>query len=194
LNVGTGTSEPRQVRAAWTAACAFFERSGHVPESARSSLKQAKGHTYYLFDPRHLADCQRSGALIVGDALGVAHPLTAEGILPGVLSGRLAGEAVASGSSAYPRAVAEHPVMRDYALARELLRAGIALRDGWQKRRSPITRLENLPIPGRVLWSGMSKAATARAFAWMFSGQQIPCARVLRVLLRAARVADKAGT
>ena len=68
-----------------------------------------KGHTYYLFDPAHLdgaapgPDATGAGVLLCGDGLGLAQPLTAEGILPAVLSGRLAAEAILAGAPAsYP--------------------------------------------------------------------------------------------
>jgi len=188
LNVGTGTAEPREVLSAWATARAFFSEAGHVPEAARSSLDEAKGHSYYLFDPAHLARCEGEGALIAGDALGLAHPLTAEGILPAVLSGRLAGEAIAAGAPrSYPGALGGHAVLRDYALAHALLHAGIALRDRY--RDSPLRRRVprggmRLPVPRRL--SEASQAATARGFAWMFSGKPIPYAGLLRFLLRAA--------
>ena len=179
LNVGTGTSEPREVLAAWSAAREFFEGSGHLPKTVRASLDAAKGHSYYLYDPAHLEDCVRDGAVLIGDSLGLAHPLTAEGILPAVLSARLAADAVIDGALAgYPAALAEHALMRDYALARELLIAGIALRNRMRKR--------SWSLPASKTVARLSQAATARAFARMFSGRPIPHAALLRVMLRQA--------
>lgn len=187
LNVGTGTSEPREVLAAWAAARAFFVSSGHVPEDASASLEQAKGHAYYLFDPAHLIRCERQGAVLVGDALGVAHPLTAEGILPALVSGRLAGEALAAGApQRYPAALTRHPVMRDYALARELLTVGIALRDRFSGASLPVPRVKRL--------SRLSQRATAKGFAWLFSGRPIPHASLWRLLLRVGRPSTEVGT
>ena len=51
-----------------------------------------KGYSYYLFDPAHLTARRsvdadgRGGVLLVGDSLGLAQPLTAEGILPAIVS------------------------------------------------------------------------------------------------------------
>lgn len=187
LNVGTGTSEPREVLTAWTAARDFFVAAGHIPASATACLDEVKGHSYYLFDSAHLADCEQRGILIVGDALGLAHPLTAEGILPSVLSGHLAAEAVLAGNpESYRTALQSHALMRDYALARELLVAGIALkrRFGGEGPRVPA-----LPGVSRV-----AQAALARGFARMFSGQHIPYASVLRAALRGARRLTEART
>lgn len=187
LNVGTGTSEPREVLAAWAAARELFSNAGHIPEEARALLDDAKGHSYYLFQPQHLLGCQRDGALLVGDALGLAHPLTAEGILPALLSGRLAGTALAAGAAAaYPATLGAHPLLRDYALARELLVAGIALRARLGGGRWRI------PFPKPL--ARMSQLATAKGFAWLFSGRPIPRAGMLRAMLRQTRFSTPAGS
>jgi len=171
LNVGTGTIAARSVRSAWAAARDFFLGSGHLPASARGPLGQMEGHTYHLFHPAHLAASQRDGAFLVGDALGLAHPLTAEGILPAVVAGRTCAEAILAGEpSSYGARLAAHPTMRDYALTRELLQALLALRrlrGGSGRAPGPLTC-----------------AATARGFAWMFGGHPIPAGPVLRAALR----------
>ena len=100
LNVGTGTAAAKPVRSAWAAAQDFFLDNGHLPETARESLQRMEGHSYHLFDPAHLATRHRDGAFLVGDALGLAHPITAEGILPAALSGRLCAEAILDGAPA----------------------------------------------------------------------------------------------
>jgi flavin-dependent dehydrogenase len=183
LNVGTGTSEPRQVLPAWAGARSFFANAGHLPESAQTELDGVKGHSYHLFDPAHLAGCEKDGLLIVGDALGLAHPLTAEGIMPAVLSGHLAAEAVLAGQpSGYRRALEGHPLMRDYALARELLLAGIALNRRFGQRAA---RIPALPGASRV--AAVAHAALVKGFARMFSGEPIPYAALLRALLQGAR-------
>jgi flavin-dependent dehydrogenase len=181
LNVGTGTAVARDVLPAWAGARAFFEKAGHVPPDARTMLDDVKGHSYYLFDPAHLECCQRDGAFLVGDALGLAHPLTAEGILPAVLSGRLAAEAILAGTaSAYPSWLASHPILRDYALCRELLLLGIAARDRLGNN-APRVR-----VPAPI--ARAARAATARGFAWMFSGRPIPYAGAVRNVLGGVRL------
>src|SRR5262249_5692776 len=145
LNVGTGTAVARRVRPAWAAARDFFLDSGHLPASARGPLALPEGHAYYLFDPAHLDSCHRDGAFLVGDALGLAHPLTAEGILPAVVSGRACAEAILAGAPlSYRQRLAAHPTFRDYALTRGLLRALLGLR----RRRSGPAR-----APGRFAGS-----------------------------------------
>jgi flavin-dependent dehydrogenase len=140
-------------------------------------LDQMDGHSYYLFDRAHVRACQRDGAVLVGDALGLAHTLTAEGILPAVLSGRIAAQAITSGDSArYATTLAEHPIMRDYALAFDLLRAALALRDRFSSTKQ-------LPLPRPL--ERATRRATARGFAWLFSGHPIPYAGALEALSRA---------
>ncbi|HMJ12014.1 MAG TPA: NAD(P)/FAD-dependent oxidoreductase [Polyangiaceae bacterium] len=179
LNVGTGTSEPREVLAGWAMARDFFTHSGHVPESAAAKLDQVKGHSYYLFDPSHLEGCEQDGAFLVGDALGLAHPLTAEGILPALLSGKLAADAILRGTPASYRVELErHPVMQDYALARALLVTAIALRD-------KLGGAARVPSPPQL--TRWSQRATAKGFAWMFSGRPIPYGEALRAMLRGMR-------
>jgi flavin-dependent dehydrogenase len=171
LNVGSGTASARHVRSAFAAARTFFLDHGHLPESARGPLELVQGHTYHLFHPAHLEAAHLDGAFLVGDALGLAHPLTAEGILPAVVSGRSCAEAILEGAPlSYGTRLAAHPTLRDYALTRELLRvlAGLRRCDGAAPR-----------VPGRL-----ACAATARAFAWMFSGRRLPGGRALRAALR----------
>jgi flavin-dependent dehydrogenase len=174
LNVGSGTASAKRVRSAWASARDFFLESGHLPESARAPLQHVEGHAYHLFDPAHLQNAERDGAFLVGDALGLAHPLTAEGILPAVLSGRLCAEAILDGGPhAYGSRLAAHPTFRDYALTRELLRVLAAL----HRRGSTASR-----EPGPL-----ARAATARGFAWMFSGRRIPAGRLLSAALGVRR-------
>ncbi len=186
LNVGTGTSEPRELLQAWSSARKHFSSSGHLPASALPSLNAAKGHTYHLFDASHLQDCARDGAVLVGDALGLAHPLTAEGILPALLSGKLAAEAIARDElTSYPASLARHPLIQDYALASELLAFGITLK----KRLSG----RSWPLPPSDTVAEWAHSATARGFAWLFSGHPIPHASLLRMILKRAGLQRERG-
>src|SRR3954468_19586729 len=145
LNVGSGTVDPGDVRAAWRAARASFEAGGHGPPQAAGELdpRAMKGHTYYLFDPAHVDAAARAGAYLVGDSLGLAHPLTAEGILPAVLSGRLLAEAILAGASGdYPARLAAHPVFADYRRLARVIAAGRSRRDPSSDRAPSISPAE----------------------------------------------------
>ncbi len=178
LNVGCGTMDARQVRKAWARACDHFE--AHLPPDASCRLAEAKGHSYYLFDPAHLGGCEKDGALLVGDALGLAQPFTAEGILPAVLSGRLAADAILAGDPAsYRGRLARDPVLSDYDLYYRLRMAGSRLKD----RASG--RVRRSPIQAPAFFTTMLGTAVAHGFAWMFAGRPVPGRRALQRLMGA---------
>jgi flavin-dependent dehydrogenase len=183
LNVGCGTVDPTEVRAAWRTARAHFRDAGHLPDDVEPALDAVKGHSYYLFDPAHLDGAARvdgpGGAYLVGDSLGLAQPLTAEGILPAVLSGRLAAEAILSGQPAsYPERLRDHPTLIDYRRVFRLREAGAALgqRGG--------SRARNGHVNGSA--ARLGKRAVATGFAWMFSGSRLPAARLIDLALAGA--------
>ena len=194
-NVGSGTVNPHEVRAAWLRAREHFVASGHIPAAYVPELEPAvmKGYSYYLFDPAHLdgaarvdADGARS-ALLIGDSLGLAQPLTAEGILPAIVSGRMAAEAILAGDPAsYPARMHAHPVIADYRRLSRLRRAIAGLGVGARGANghsapapSPVSGLRAHParLGRRVLMNG---------FAWMFSGARLPAPRAIDVALAGA--------
>ncbi len=180
LNVGAGTVEPHEVRTAWQRARAHFQSAGHIPAESAADLEAMKGHTYYLFDPAHLEGAVGSepGAgkddvLLCGDSLGLAQPLTAEGILPAVVSGRLAAEAILAGAArSYPARLAAHPVLADYRRVFRLREAAAVL--GGRPGSGPPTG-GGRGGPGARL----GRRAVARGFAWMFSGARLPAPRIV---------------
>jgi flavin-dependent dehydrogenase len=156
------------VRTAWRTTHDHLSAAKHIPAEAEPELENVKGHSYFLFDPAHLTGAARDNAMIIGDSLGLAHPVTGEGILPAVISGRCAAQAILAGDSAsYPARLARHPVIEDYARVVRIVRA---LRGG--KR-------------GKSRWwlGSVGRRATARGFGWMFSGGKLPVPRLVdRVL------------
>jgi len=158
LNVGCGTVDPKAVLPAWRKARAYFEESGHLPETS-GALDEVKGHSYHLFRPQHLAASQRDGAALVGDALGLAHPFSGEGILPAILSGQLCAQAILGGELAeYPQLVHRHPVFRDYRIIAALTSAAAGASR----------------VPSRV-----PSLLIAWAFALAFSARPLPASRAL---------------
>jgi flavin-dependent dehydrogenase len=181
LNVGAGTVDPAEVREAWTQARAYFQRAGHVPAETAPDMepKAMKGHTYFLFDPAHLEGAARmnadgkSGAYLCGDSLGLSQPLTAEGILPAVLSGRVLAEAILAGDPAsYPARLRAHPVIADYQRIFRLREAAISL------LRKP-ARASSSEAPAAGSGSRLRRRAVAKGFAWMFSGAPLPARRLV---------------
>jgi menaquinone-9 beta-reductase len=180
LNVGAGTIEPHEVRAAWQKARAHFQAAGHVPAEVAGDLEAMKGHTYYLYDPAHLdgaapAEAGGSGnVLLCGDGLGLAQPLTAEGILPSVISGRTAAEAILAGAPGeYPTRLAAHPVIQDY-------------RRVFRVRATVASLAQRAPAGGGRAGRRLGRHAVARGFAWMFSGARVPAPRLVDAALAVA--------
>jgi flavin-dependent dehydrogenase len=106
LNIGTGTKVATEVNPAWKKARNFFEANGTIPVSSLPTLDKMKGHGYYGFATKRLEFCQSDNVFLVGDALGLAQPMTGEGILPAVLSGKLCVLAVVDGTQS--RALLTH--------------------------------------------------------------------------------------
>ncbi len=205
LNVGVGTLEPTEVRGAWARARAHFVALGHVPPAAGDALDQVKGHAYYLFDPRHLEGAARvdadgrGGAYLVGDALGLAQPLTAEGILPATVSGRALAQALLAGAPAsYPARLRAHPVLADYARVFHLREAGAAWRrssgggddgggdDGGGRGGAGVAAGRGGRRAGALaarVAAPLARRAVATGFAWMFSGARLPAPRLVDLAL-----------
>ena len=187
LNVGTGTVDPTAVRDAWQRARGHFLAAGHVPDEATAGLDAMKGHSYYLFDPAHLAGAARvdadgaGGMYIAGDSLGLAQPLTAEGILPAVVSGRTVAEAILAGAPAsYPERLCEHPVLADYARVYRLRAAAgrVLSRRSSGRNGDAAHNGHGHATPSRVVGR-----ALAGGFAWMFSGARLPAPRMIDLML-----------
>jgi geranylgeranyl reductase family protein len=96
LNVGLGRLDARGL-------------AGHVREFLRWAgieAPQPRGHAYLIhgITPRRIAG---RGALLIGDAAGLAHPISGEGIRPAVESARMAAEAIVAGDfEGYPARIA----------------------------------------------------------------------------------------
>jgi menaquinone-9 beta-reductase len=130
INVGCGTLDATATRDAWSTTREHLRAAGHIPPAADPQLDHMKGHSYFLFDPIHLDAAYRDNAFLVGDSLGLAHPITAEGILPATVSGRRAAEAILAGDPAsYPARLRRDPVLADYRRVHGALEAVRKLRD-----------------------------------------------------------------
>jgi flavin-dependent dehydrogenase len=174
LNIGVGTLDATAVRDAWQTTHALLREAGTIPDEAEPQLAHLKGHSYFLFDPRHLASAAQDNAFLVGDSLGLAHPLTAEGILPAVTSGRVLGEAIVAGDPAsYPSRLAQHPVIAEYRRTYRVVEAA---------RRMRRNGKTNGQANGAKRTSRADKLV-ARGFAWMFSGSRWPAPRLIDFVL-----------
>ena len=166
LNIGSGTKEAREVRAAWSEARAFFEGqgvNGTIPLSSRPMLDKMKGHGYTIFASEHLRSCQRDNAFLIGDALGLAQPMTGEGILPAILSGKLCADAIVEGlPETYEDRLSTHPVIKNYRMLY-----------GIQTRVQKIFRKKNTGDQ-RYRKSWLRDRIVVYVFAYLFSGKSFP--------------------
>ena len=90
LNVGLGRLDPVGLPAHVDAFLDFLKRKRRVDQVPGAGWR---GHAYALRHgrPRRVSG---DGVVLVGDAAGLAAPASGEGILPALISGRLAGEAI----------------------------------------------------------------------------------------------------
>jgi len=164
INVGCGTLDATEVRDAWKVTHDHVR--DHLPGDVDRELSQLKGHSYFLYHPSHLDAASGDDVVLVGDALGLAHPITAEGILPATVSGRCAAEAILAGDiRGYAARLARHPVIEDYRRVHRLVAAASKL------KRAASTSSGS---PSRI-----GRYAVARGFGWMFSGAKLPMPRLL---------------
>jgi geranylgeranyl reductase family protein len=122
LNVGLGRHNEHELPKHVRAFAADMIASGTVPPDTPARWK---GHAYVLRDvsTRRVAD---AGVLLVGDAAGLAHSVSGEGIRPAIESGLLAADVIREAAGCYdrdrlhayePRLEARLPRARHAALA-----------------------------------------------------------------------------
>lgn len=99
LNVGLGRQDREHLGRHVEAFLRFLARGGRLPFALPEGLH---GHAYLLHGqaPRPLAPAP--GALLVGDAAGLAYPRSGEGIRPAVESGLLAAASIRRAGGAAP--------------------------------------------------------------------------------------------
>lgn len=174
LNIGTGTNVAREVVPAWNKARAFFEETGTggtIPLSSRPMLDKMKGHGYMAFHSNRIKVCQADNAFLIGDALGLAQPMTGEGILPAVLSGKLCATAIAEGApETYAEKLRTHPVIRDYRILH-------SIQTGVKK----IFKNSGDKPPGK---SAFRDRLTVKVFAMLFSGKAIPGGSIIAQMIK----------
>lgn len=174
LNIGTGTLIARDVLPAWSKARAFFEGNGTpgtIPLSARPTLDKMKGHGYIFFNTNHLDFCQADNVFLVGDALGLAQPMTGEGILPAVLSGKICATAIVEGvPESYQERLRTHPIINDYRIMHTIQSGS----------RKFFKNKENKHY--RKSW--LRDRIVVKVFALLFSGKPIPGSRLIAKLIK----------
>ncbi len=174
LNIGSGTKVARDVLPAWDKARLFFENEGNIgtiPVSSRPMLDKMKGHGYFAFHSNRLKVCQKENMFLVGDALGLAQPMTGEGILPAVLSGKLCAIAIAGGvPETYAEKLRTHPIISDYRILHSI------------QTKSKKTLKDEGIKPQRN--SRLRDKLIVAIFARLFSGKPMPGSRIIAKMRR----------
>ena len=134
INIGSGTKMAVEVKSAWQKARAFFESEGTIPATSGLVLDKMKGHGYSSYSLQNLQHSQKENVFLIGDALGLAQPLTGEGILPAVLSGKLCAHAIITDDPlSYRKSLNSHPIFKDYRILASLQRLSSKI---WKRKNA----------------------------------------------------------
>jgi flavin-dependent dehydrogenase len=130
-----------------------------------------KGHGYVTFETNHLSFCQADNAFLVGDALGLAQPMTGEGILPAVLSGKICGLAIAEGQpESYSKRLRNHPVIKDYRVQHSIQRQARKI-----FKEKKYTGYRKSWLRDRII---------VKVFALLFSGKRFPGSNLMAKIVK----------
>ncbi|HEY6006930.1 MAG TPA: NAD(P)/FAD-dependent oxidoreductase [Geobacteraceae bacterium] len=100
LNVGLGRMDREHLGHHVREFRSFLEERGDLPAGAVGTFR---GHAYLLYEGRGGRSCVADGALLIGDAAGLASPQSGEGILPAIESALLAADVILAAGSDYRR-------------------------------------------------------------------------------------------
>jgi menaquinone-9 beta-reductase len=109
LNIGLGRRDIRHLGRHTREFCRFIETRGDVPEGFDGRFQ---GHAYLLYDHGGGRSCVGDRALLIGDAAGLSHPQSGEGILPAIESALLAADTVIAADGDYSRDNLSHYAAR----------------------------------------------------------------------------------
>jgi geranylgeranyl reductase family protein len=97
LNIGLGREDPHRLPEHVDHFCRWLQRRGAIP---RDLPVKFNGHAYLLY-PESRRPLTADGALLIGDAAGLAYPRSGEGIRPAVESGLMAAAAIIEAAGDY---------------------------------------------------------------------------------------------
>ncbi|WP_303904795.1 NAD(P)/FAD-dependent oxidoreductase [Thiohalomonas denitrificans] len=130
LNVGLGRDDRHRLSEHLDHFVAFLKRRGRIPPDIPERFH---GHAYLLYGKHQPRSVVADGALLVGDAAGLAYPRSGEGIRPAVESALLATETVVAAGGHYDYA---DLVSYEYALEERFGRRSGA--EGFQWLPAPL--------------------------------------------------------
>jgi len=99
LNIGLGREDPHKLPEHVSEFCRWLRRRGVIPGDLPGKFN---GHAYLLY-PESRRPPITDGALLIGDAAGLAYPRSGEGIRPAVESGLMAAAAIIEAAGDYRR-------------------------------------------------------------------------------------------
>jgi geranylgeranyl reductase family protein len=97
LNIGLGREDSHRLPEHVAGFCRWLQRRGVIPGSLPGKFN---GHAYLLY-PESRRPLTAEGALLIGDAAGLAYPRSGEGIRPAVESGLMAAAAIIEAAGDY---------------------------------------------------------------------------------------------
>lgn len=98
LNIGLGRMDKCNLARHTNDFCDFLKQRGDLVPGFNASFQ---GHAYLLYDREGGRSCTGDGALLIGDAAGLAHPQSGEGILPAIESALLAADTILAANGDY---------------------------------------------------------------------------------------------
>ena len=98
LNIGLGRRDTLHLGRHTSDFCRFLETRGDVPAGFNGRFR---GHAYLLYGGEGRRRAVSDGALLIGDAAGVAYPQSGEGIMPSIESALLAAETILAANGDY---------------------------------------------------------------------------------------------
>ena len=100
LNIGLGRSDREHFGNHLRDFCSLLDERGYLPAGLSGRFQ---GHAYLLYRRQGGRSCVSDGALLIGDAAGLARPNSGEGILPSIESALLAAETIIAAKGDYRR-------------------------------------------------------------------------------------------
>lgn len=91
LNIGLGRMDRNHLGQHVKDFCKFLQQRGYLTGSFNGKFR---GHAYLLYDRQRQRTIVDDGVMLLGDAAGLAHPQSGEGILPAVESALIAADTI----------------------------------------------------------------------------------------------------
>ncbi|RII25751.1 MAG: NAD(P)/FAD-dependent oxidoreductase [Geobacter sp.] len=100
LNIGLGRMDKDNLGHHVREFCLFLQRRGYLAEGFPGTFQ---GHAYLLYQRQGGRRCVDDGVMLIGDAAGLSHPQSGEGILPAIESALLAADTIVEAGGDYRR-------------------------------------------------------------------------------------------